>query len=146
MAAGAPKADEVTVQTDGSSPEYDHGVDHPPPPPSQPSRIPKPVAAADNALPNLTHTPSHARSLPTASPAGSDLQEAQGLQKGTPLSEGDKVTVTADYQNIDDSIKGPLTPGLVGLIIQDDESSKPFQVQYGDQKWWYVAEALRRVH
>ena len=54
MAAGAPKADEVTVQTDGSSPEYDHGVDHPPPPPSQPSRIPKPVAAADNALPQLT--------------------------------------------------------------------------------------------
>ena len=30
------------------------------------------------------------------------------------------------------------------MIIQDDQSSKPFQVQYGDQKWWYVAEALSR--
>jgi hypothetical protein len=30
------------------------------------------------------------------------------------------------------------------VIIQDDQSSKPFQVQYGDQKWWYVAEALSR--
>ncbi len=66
------------------------------------------------------------------------------LTAARPFAVGDRVTVTAGYRNIEDAGDGPLTPGLVGVIVQDDQSSKPFEVQYGDRRWWYVAKALQK--
>jgi hypothetical protein len=55
------------------------------------------------------------------------------------------VTVTADYCAIEDAAGGPLAHGHVGVVVQDDESDKPFEVQYGDLRWWYAAEALQHA-
>jgi hypothetical protein len=62
-----------------------------------------------------------------------------------PFSVGDFVTVSPEYREIGDAFQGPLGPGYVGVIVHDDGSDKPFQVQYGERKWWYVAEALQKA-
>jgi hypothetical protein len=58
---------------------------------------------------------------------------------------GDFVIVSPEYREIGDAFQGPLAPGYVGVIVHDDGSDKPFQVQYGERKWWYVAEALQKA-
>jgi hypothetical protein len=67
------------------------------------------------------------------------------LTTARPFSVGDKVTVTADYRNIEDAEDGPLKPGMCGVVVKDDESSKPFEVQCGERSWWYVAKALQKA-
>ena len=65
------------------------------------------------------------------------------------FSVGDFVTVSPEYRENGDAFQGPLAPGYVGVIVHDDGSDKPFQVQYqvqyGERKWWYVAEALQKA-
>ena len=33
-------------------------------------------------------------------------------------------------------------PGDIGTLIEDDKSSKPFQVEFNGKKWWYDQQAL----
>jgi hypothetical protein len=74
-----------------------------------------------------------------------ELTESALPSAARPFSVGDKVTVTADYRNIEDAEDGPLKPGMYGVIVKDDESSKPFEVQCGERSWWYVAKALQKA-
>ena len=55
---------------------------------------------------------------------------------------GDAVTLAVDFAVHDDAAEGPLQPGEIGVIVTDDGSEKPFQVDFGDRTWWYVAGAL----
>ena len=58
---------------------------------------------------------------------------------------GDNVTVIADYESHGDAAKGPLRPGMIGVIVKDNHSELPFEVDGGDRTWWYKADALKKV-
>ena len=47
------------------------------------------------------------------------------------------------YEMIDDADDGPLEPGMVGIVITDDGTEKPFQVKAPNgQRWWYCPAAI----
>jgi hypothetical protein len=56
---------------------------------------------------------------------------------------GSRVVLTSSYTTESDASAGPLEPGLVGTVVEDDGSGKPFKVEYGGKGWWYKAEAVR---
>ena len=55
---------------------------------------------------------------------------------------GCKVKLAQDYASRSDASGGPLKPGDIGTLIEDDKSSKPFQVEFNGKKWWYDRLAL----
>ena len=55
---------------------------------------------------------------------------------------GCSVVLSHDYRDHGDASDGPLKPGDVGTLIQDDGSFKPFLVEYNGRKHWYVEDAL----
>lgn len=47
------------------------------------------------------------------------------------------------YKECSDAAGGPLQPGDVGTVVQDDGSSKPYRVKTEDGRaWWYTPPAL----
>eukprot|EP00002_Diphylleia_rotans_P018099 TRINITY_DN3506_c0_g1_i4.p1 TRINITY_DN3506_c0_g1~~TRINITY_DN3506_c0_g1_i4.p1 ORF type:complete len:1850 (+),score=318.73 TRINITY_DN3506_c0_g1_i4:3274-8823(+) len=64
----------------------------------------------------------------------------------TVISVGGYVKLSDDYKQCDDASGGPLQPGDVGVVLQDDKSSKPYQVKSSTGKtWWYTKDALVAV-
>lgn len=61
------------------------------------------------------------------------------------FSVGDSVVLSPDYRACSDACGGPMSPGDVGKVVQDDQSSKPYEVLFKGRKWWYEAAALRRA-
>ena len=43
-----------------------------------------------------------------------------------------------------DASGGPLVIGALGKLTEDDNSSKPFKVEYEGKSWWYTEDALTR--
>ena len=63
------------------------------------------------------------------------------------IVKGSFVTVSSEYESISDASSGPLSPGVYGVVIEDDSSDKPFQVKalVSESTWWYVPRALKLV-
>ena len=60
------------------------------------------------------------------------------------ISVGCDVRLTENFHDFGDAGGGPLRPGEVGKVIQDDGSSIPYQVQTSQGRtFWYRAGALR---
>ena len=50
--------------------------------------------------------------------------------------------MSSNYKEFDDAGDGPLKPGDVGTLIEDDNSSKPYRIEAKSgsdvgKKWWY---------
>ena len=58
------------------------------------------------------------------------------------IKEGDKVTLVSNYQTFSDSAEGPLKPGDVGIVMENDKSYKPFKIEFNDKTWWYDVKAV----
>jgi hypothetical protein len=60
------------------------------------------------------------------------------------LKVNDRVCLSPNYRSYGDAAEGPLQPGQEGVVVQDDQSSKPFKVRadHNDKMWWYVEGAL----
>ena len=59
------------------------------------------------------------------------------------LKVGDRVVLSKKYTDCDDADEGPLRPGDVGTIIEDDCSEKPFEVKIESGcTWWYTRAAV----
>jgi hypothetical protein len=55
---------------------------------------------------------------------------------------GCKVRLSPSYESCSDAKGGPLQLPDIGTLVEDDKSSKPFQVEFQGKKWWYDREAL----
>eukprot|EP00047_Mylnosiga_fluctuans_P004441 m.234548 g.234548 ORF g.234548 m.234548 type:complete len:1138 (+) comp12675_c0_seq1:83-3496(+) len=91
-----------------------------------------------------------ANALQIAPDAGATATEEDGWvtvdEPAAAMSVGATVTVVPGYDTIEDAGSGPLRPGIVGVIVADDQSSKPFRVLAPNgSSWWYRREALRPV-
>lgn len=62
---------------------------------------------------------------------------------GRSLRVGDKVKLALGFESMSDAAGGPLGPGRVGEVMEDDGSWKPYKVRCGTREWWYMAEALQ---
>jgi hypothetical protein len=60
-----------------------------------------------------------------------------------PVKIGDKVVLAPDFASHADASGGPLKLGDVGDLFEDDGSSLPCHVRFGERKYWYEREALR---
>lgn len=58
-------------------------------------------------------------------------------------TDGDSVCLASDYRDHGDASGGPLSPGDVGTVVQDDQSGKPFKVKFGSKSWWYKEKAIQ---
>jgi hypothetical protein len=58
---------------------------------------------------------------------------------------GDKVMLTADYASHGDASGGPLKPGDVGTVKQDDHAGSPFHVEFNGRTWWYREGAVQKA-
>ena len=48
------------------------------------------------------------------------------------------------FRDCEDADGGPLQPGDVGTVFEDDGSSKPYHVRAANgNSWWYTAAALQ---
>ena len=61
------------------------------------------------------------------------------------LKVGEKVVLADDYASHGDASGGPLKPGDVGTLKQDDHDSKPFKVNFNGRDYWYKEAALKRA-
>jgi hypothetical protein len=62
------------------------------------------------------------------------------------LKPGDCVKLKAGWESCGDASEGPLEPGDTGVLVRDDESSKPYQVRADNSRtWWYRVEAIERA-
>lgn len=65
---------------------------------------------------------------------------------GSRFNVGDDVMLAPGYEGCQDAADGPLRPGEVGSVLQDDGSSKPYLVRAANgNRWWYIASALQRA-
>jgi hypothetical protein len=62
---------------------------------------------------------------------------------GALLAVGCGVQLAPDFEEYSDAKEGPLKPGDIGVLIEDDGSSKPFRVEFDGKRWWYDRSALR---
>ena len=77
------------------------------------------------------------------------------LETSERLSVGDLVTVADDYKKIEARAvrlglsgdkNGPLKPGVVGILVKDDEDDLPFKVKVaGGKTHWYMEHAIRKA-
>jgi hypothetical protein len=50
-----------------------------------------------------------------------------------------------DYAQYDDADEGPLKPGDIGTLLEDDGSSTPYHVQAASgETWWYKKAAITK--
>ena len=62
------------------------------------------------------------------------------------ICKGSKVKLSPSYKDHSDAAGGPLKPGDIGTVVEDDSSSKPYKVKADNgDTWWYRAEALSPV-
>ncbi len=48
------------------------------------------------------------------------------------------------YEHYSDASEGPLQPGVVGTLVEEDGSGKPYRVEAPNgKKWWYEKGALQ---
>ena len=48
------------------------------------------------------------------------------------------------YEHYSDASEGPLQPGVVGTLVEEDGSGKPYRVEAPNGKeWWYEKGALQ---
>jgi membrane protein implicated in regulation of membrane protease activity len=74
---------------------------------------------------------------------GAGIREDDG--GGGRLQVGERVKLTPNYSSFDDASDGPLKPGDVGELVQDDHDSKPFEVSFNGTTWYYAEAALCRA-
>ncbi len=54
-----------------------------------------------------------------------------------------QVRLSYDFAQYDDASEGPLKPGDIGTLLEDDKSSKPYHVLSASGKsWWYKKKAI----
>ncbi len=54
-----------------------------------------------------------------------------------------QVKLSDDYAKYGDADEGPLSPGDIGTLVEDDGSSAPYKVRAASGKtWWYKKEAI----
>ena len=59
------------------------------------------------------------------------------------LDPGTIVTLSPNFYQYEDAAKGPLSPGEVGIILQNDRSGKPYHVAAPNGRtWWYCKSAI----
>ncbi len=56
-----------------------------------------------------------------------------------------QVRLTSTYKQFDDASGGPLKEGEFGILLEDDQSYKPYCVEANGQRWWYLAGAIEAV-
>jgi hypothetical protein len=91
----------------------------------------------------------YAESALRKAPAPQESNRAEA--KSGRLTVGEAVMVSSGYASCGDAKGGPLVPGDVGILVKDDNSSKPFQVkaQTGSKigaTWWYAENAVTRAN
>ena len=59
------------------------------------------------------------------------------------IKKGDKVVLVSNYETLLDTSEGPLKPGDVGIVVENDNSYKPFKIKFNDKTWWYDENALK---
>ena len=64
-------------------------------------------------------------------------------EKERRFEAGCRVQLAPDFEEYSDAKEGPLKPGDIGVLIEDDGSSKPFRVEFDGKRWWYDRSALR---
>jgi hypothetical protein len=64
---------------------------------------------------------------------------------GGRLKVGERVKLTPNFSSFGDASGGPLKPGDVGKLIQDDQDSKPFKVAFNGATWYFAEGALCRA-
>ncbi len=50
--------------------------------------------------------------------------------------------LSSDFKSCSDAKDGPLKPGNVGVVVEDDGSAKPFKVLFNNVHWWYDVGAV----
>ena len=59
------------------------------------------------------------------------------------ITVGSRVSLSTRFRECSDASQGPLSPGDIGTVIEDDKQSKPFQVRAENgEEWWYTRDAL----
>ena len=58
------------------------------------------------------------------------------------LKEGDQVVLVSGYINFSGADEGPLKPGDIGIIIENDRSYKPFKIEFNEKTWWYDEKSI----
>ena len=61
------------------------------------------------------------------------------------IKEGDKVILVSNYETFTDSVEGPLKPGDVGIVMENDKSYKPFKIEFNDKTWWYDEKSVKKL-
>ena len=64
-------------------------------------------------------------------------------EKSNTLKKGDKVVLVSNYKTFTDASEGPLKPGDVAILEENDYSFKPFRIEFNDVVWWYDVKALK---
>ena len=55
-----------------------------------------------------------------------------------------QVQLSPGYEHYSDASEGPLQPGVVGTLVEEDGSGKPYLVEAPNgKKWWYEKGALQ---
>lgn len=88
----------------------------------------------------------HKGSSPSPTIAIGPLTAWKPTEPGVGIMLGSEVNVSQNYEKYSDAKNGPLAPGAVGIVVEEDDSDKPFRVKLkgasDDKVWWYAAEAL----
>jgi len=61
------------------------------------------------------------------------------------IKKGDKVVLVPNYQTFSDSSEGPLKPNDVGIVVENDNSYKPFKVEFNNKTWWYDEKSVKKL-
>ncbi len=62
------------------------------------------------------------------------------------ISPGSSVRLSISYRKWGDAAGGPLRPGDVGIVMENDKTDKPYRVQApNSSQYWYVKQAVVQV-
>ena len=57
-----------------------------------------------------------------------------------------QVKLSDDFAKHGDASEGPLAPGDIGTLVEDDGTSAPYKIRSASGKtWWYRKEAVVKV-
>ena len=70
------------------------------------------------------------------------MAKSAAVTQRSSLVVGCKVKLSPDFESHSDAAHGPLKPGDIGTLIEDDGSSTPYRVEFNGQTWWYMSSAL----
>ena len=98
--------------------------------PERPREVPDPVATLGDELLAMTLQNQFLNEEP--------LQAAQS--SGSPLSVGNRVVLSSDYEQYTDASSGPMRPGDVGTVVEVGQAVRgcaTYQVEFNNRRWWY---------